>query len=104
MSSAVAGMFAKKMQAAAVNRAKKIALNQARALSNRAQNQAKKLAIAKMNTMKNAGLKRAENEIRGRLGNGPAANAAIKQMRNAANKAHSALVQRVNSAPKITPF
>jgi len=93
-------MFAK----AASNRAKKIALNQARAMSNRAQNQAKKRVIAGMNQAKNAGLKRAENEIRARLGNGPAANAAIKQMRNAANKAHSALVQRVNSAPKISPF
>lgn len=93
-------MFAK----AASNRAKKIALNQARVMANRAQNQAKKLAVAKMNQMKNAGLKRAENEIRGRLGNGPATNAAIKQMRNAANKAHGALVQRVNAAPKIRAF
>ena len=98
--SAVAGMFAK----AAANRAKKIALNQARVLANRAQNQAKKRAISGMNQMKNAGLKRAENEIRARLGNGPATNAAIKQMRNAANKAHGVLVQRVNAAPKIRPF
>ena len=93
-------MFAK----AATNRAKKIALNQARVMANRAQNQAKKLAIAKMNQVKNAGLKRAENEIRGRLGNGPATNAAIRQMRNAANKAHGTLVRRVNAAPKISPF
>jgi len=93
-------MFAKSM----ANRAKKAALNQARVVANRAQNQAKKIAVAKMNQMKNASLKRAENEIRARLGNGPAANAAIKQMRNAANKAHGALVQRVNAAPKIRPF
>ena len=93
-------MFAR----AAANRAKKMALNQARVLANRAQNQAKKRAIAGMNQMKNAGLKRAENEIRSRMGNGPATNAAIRQLRNAANKAHGVLVQRVNAAPKIRPF
>jgi len=97
-------MFAKKLGSAAANRAKKVALNQARLLANRAQNQAKKRAIAGMNQMKNAGLKRAENEIRARLGTGPAANAAIREMRAAANRAHGALVQRVNAAPKIRPF
>lgn len=102
--SAVAGMFAKKLGRVAANRAKKMAMNQARAMANRAQNQAKKLAVAKMNQVKNAGLKRAENEIRARMGPGPATNAAIKQLRNAANKAHGSLVQRVNAAPKIRPF
>lgn len=102
--SAIAGAFAKKLGSAAANRAKKVALNQARALANRAQNQAKKLAVAKMNQMKNAGLKRAENEIRARLGPGPAANNAIKKMRNAANQAHATAVRRVNNIPKIKPF
>ena len=104
MSSAIAGMFAKKLGSSGTNYIKRMAQNRARQLANNAQRRAKNYARNQLMAASMAAQIRAKRAIIARMGNTPEARALAAHVNAGTRQIHNAAIARVNSSPHFRLF